>query len=128
MNEQLRAISNLDRVIHEPGRLMIFALLGAVKECDFLHLLHETEMNKGNLSSHLARLEEAGYVEIEKTYRGKVPRTLLRLTRAGRAAFDQYLKGLKAAIKPAGRRAEVSDNAMTDWPRLRIPRLSGHAG
>ena len=98
MNEQLRAISELDRVVHEPGRLMIFVLLGAVEECDFLYLLHETEMNKGNLSSHLSRLEEAGYVEIEKTYRGKVPRTLLRLTRAGRKAFDQYRKGLKAAF------------------------------
>jgi DNA-binding MarR family transcriptional regulator len=98
MNEQLRAISELDRVIHEPGRLMIFILLGVVKECDFLYLLHETEMNKGNLSSHLARLEEGGYVEIEKTYRGKVPRTLLRLTRKGRTAFDQYRNGLKAAF------------------------------
>src|SRR5580692_8636363 len=87
MNEQLQAISELDRVIHEPGRLMIVALLWAVKECDFLYLLHETDMNKGNLSSHLARLEEAGYVQIEKTYRGKVPQTLLRLTSAGRAAF-----------------------------------------
>jgi DNA-binding MarR family transcriptional regulator len=77
---------------------MIFILLGAVEECDFLYLLHETEMNKGNLSSHLARLEEAGYVGIEKTYRGKVPRTLLRLTRTGRAAFDKYRKGLKAAF------------------------------
>ena len=98
MNEQLRAISELDRVIHEPGRLMIVALLGAVKECDFLYLLHETEMNKGNLSSHLAKLEAAGYVEIEKTYRGKVPMTLLRLTRKGRTAFDEYRKGLKAAF------------------------------
>ena len=98
MNEQLRAISGLDRVIHEPGRLMIVALLCGVKECDFLYLLHETEMNKGNLSSHLSKLEEAGYVEIEKTYRGKVPMTLLRLTRAGRTAFDQYCKGLKAAF------------------------------
>jgi DNA-binding MarR family transcriptional regulator len=98
MNEQLRAISGLDRVIHEPGRLMIFVLLGAVEECDFLFLLNQTEMNKGNLSSHLARLENAGYVEIEKTYRGKVPRTVLRLTRAGRKAFDQYRKGLKAAF------------------------------
>jgi len=49
MNQQLRAISELDRVIHEPGRLMIVALLSAFKECDFLYLLHETEMNKGNL-------------------------------------------------------------------------------
>jgi len=77
---------------------MIVALLWAVKECDFLYLLHETEMNKGNLSSHLAKLEAAGYVEIEKTYRGKVPMTLLRLTRKGRTAFDEYRKGLKAAF------------------------------
>jgi len=98
MNGQLQAIADLDRVIHEPGRLMIVALLAGVKECDFLFLLHETEMNKGNLSSHLARLEEAGYVEIEKTYRGKVPMTLLRLTRAGRKAFNEYRKGLQAAF------------------------------
>jgi DNA-binding transcriptional ArsR family regulator len=77
---------------------MIVALLAGVKECDFLFLLNETKMNKGNLSSHLARLEEAGYVEIEKTYRGKVPMTLLRLTRKGRTAFDEYRKGLMAAF------------------------------
>jgi len=98
MNEQIRAISELDRVIHEPGRLMIVALLAGVKECDFLFLLNETKMNKGNLSSHLAKLEVAGYVEIEKTYRGKVPLTLLRLTRKGRTAFDAYRKGLMAAF------------------------------
>jgi len=98
MNEQVRAISELDRVIHEPGRLMIVALLWAVKECDFLYLVTATEMNKGNLSSHLARLEEAGYVGVEKTYRGKVPMTVLRLTPAGRAAFDKYRKALKAAL------------------------------
>ncbi len=98
MNEQLRAISELDRVIHEPGRLMIVSLLWPVKECDFLYLQNATEMNKGNLSSHLARLEAAGYIEIEKTYCGKVPWTLLRLTRAGRAAYDKYRLGLKAAF------------------------------
>ena len=98
MNEKIRAISGLNRVIHEPGRLMIVALLAMVKECDFLYLLHETEMSKGNLSSHLGRLEEAGYVEIEKTYRGKVPQTLLRLTGAGRAAFDAYRKSLKGML------------------------------
>ena len=98
MNEQLRAISELDRVIHEPGRLMILTLLWPVKECDFLYLMNATELSKGNLSSHLAKLEEAGYVEIEKTYRGKVPMTLLRLTRAGRVAFDKYSKGLKTAV------------------------------
>lgn len=98
MKEQIRAIAALDRVIHEPGRLMIVALLWAVKECDFLYLLRETEMNKGTLSSHLARLEEAGYVEIEKTFRGKVPRTVLRLTASGRATFDDYRKKLKRVL------------------------------
>jgi DNA-binding transcriptional ArsR family regulator len=98
MNDQLRAISELDRVIHEPGRLMIVAVLAGLKECDFAFMLNETKLNKGNLSSHLAKLEAAGYVEIEKTYRGKVPLTLLRLTRTGRKAFEDYRKGLFKAF------------------------------
>jgi DNA-binding MarR family transcriptional regulator len=55
-------------------------------------------MNKGTLSSHLSRLEEAGYVEVVKTYRGKVPQTLLSLTDVGRDAFQQYRKKLKKAL------------------------------
>ena len=98
MNEQLRAISELDRVIHEPGRLMIVALLAGVKECDFQFLLTETKMSKGNLSTHLVKLENAGYVEIQKTYRGKVPMTLLRLTSAGSKAFEEYRRGLMATF------------------------------
>jgi DNA-binding MarR family transcriptional regulator len=98
MNQQLRAISELDRVIHEPGRLMILSLLWPIKECDFLYLQNATEMNKGNLSSHLARLEAAGYIEIEKTYRGKVPQTLLRMTSSGSAAYEKYRKALKSAF------------------------------
>ena len=61
-------------------------------------MLRETELNKGNLPRHLAKLEEAGYVEIEKTYRGRVPQTLLRLAPPGRAAFDAYRKKLNAAL------------------------------
>ena len=98
MNQQIRTIADLDRVIHEPGRLMLVALLFAVEKSDFLYLQHETGMNKGTLSSHLSRLEEAGYVEVEKTYRGKVPQTLLRLTAAGRKAFEQYRRDLRGAL------------------------------
>jgi DNA-binding MarR family transcriptional regulator len=98
MNEQAKSISMLDRVIHEPGRLMIVALLSGIEEADFLYLLHETALNKGTLSSHLSRLEEAGYVEITKTYRGKVPQTRLKLTRAGRKAFEQYRKMVQEAL------------------------------
>jgi len=98
MNSQIRTIADLDRVIHEPGRLMIVALLSAVEQADFLYLLHETDMNKGTLSSHIARLEEAGYVVVTKTYRGKVPQTLLCLTGPGRKAFEQYRRKLKQAL------------------------------
>ena len=65
---------------------------------DFLYLLNETGMNKGTLSSHLARLEKAGYVEITKTYSGKVPQTLLRLTGKGRKAFKRYRQRLRDAL------------------------------
>jgi DNA-binding transcriptional ArsR family regulator len=98
MNERIRGIGELDRVVHEPGRLMIVALLFALKQADFLYLLHETGLNKGTLSSHLARLEEAGYVTIEKRFRGKVPQTLLQLTTSGRSAFQSYRKALKRAL------------------------------
>lgn len=98
MNQQIRSIAELDRVIHEPGRLMIAALLFAVEKSDFLYLQHETGMNKGTLSSHISRLEEAAYVEVTKTYRGKVPQTLLQLTPAGRKAFEHYRRKLKQAL------------------------------
>ncbi len=98
MNPIIRKIGELDRVLHEPGRLMIATLLYAVDQADFLYLQHETGINKGTLSSHLARLEEAAYVEISKTFRGKIPQTLLRLTPAGRKAFEQYRRKLKDVL------------------------------
>jgi DNA-binding transcriptional ArsR family regulator len=94
-------VSTLDRVIHEPARLLLVALLAGVKEADFLWLLRESELTKGNLSSHLARLEEAGYVEVEKTFRGKIPLTMLRLTRAGRTAFVDYKRTMNGMLRGA---------------------------
>jgi len=94
-------VSELDRVIHEPARLLIVALLHGVKEADFLYLLRESELTKGNLSSHLAKLEQAGYVEIEKTYRGKLPLTIVRLSKAGRNAFEAYRKNLSGLLGKA---------------------------
>jgi DNA-binding transcriptional ArsR family regulator len=91
-------VTDLDRVIHEPARLLIVALLSGVKEADFLWLLHESQLTKGNLSSHLARLEDAGYVEIEKTFRGKIPLTLIRLAKPGRAAFEDYKRTMSGLI------------------------------
>jgi DNA-binding transcriptional ArsR family regulator len=98
VNERIRTLADLDRLVHEPGRLAILSLLSAVEEADFLYLLNETGLTKGNLSSHLAKLETAGYVKIEKTYRGKIPMTICQLTPSGRTAFKQYRTALKASL------------------------------
>ena len=98
MKPQIRVIADLDRVIHEPGRLMIVALLYAVETADFLYLQHETAMNKGTLSSHISRLEKEGYIHVEKGFRGKVPQTVLSLTRSGRNSFEEYRKMLKKSL------------------------------
>lgn len=98
--EELKDLTEVDRVIHEPARLLIVALLAGVKEADFLYLQRESGLTKGNLSSHLGKLEQARYVEIQKTFRGKIPLTLLRLTRQGKAAFDGYKKQMKGLLVP----------------------------
>jgi len=94
-------MSDLDRLIHEPARLTIIALLSSVREADFLYLLRETGLTKGNLSTHLLRLEEAGYVNIEKTFRGKIPLTIVRLSSAGKEAFQSYRKSMKDILTPS---------------------------
>jgi DNA-binding MarR family transcriptional regulator len=88
----------MDRLIHEPARRVIATILYAAESADFLYLLRETGLSKGNLSSHLAKLEAAGYVGIEKTYRGKVPLTVCRLTERGREAVRNYRDYLKKVV------------------------------
>ena len=92
-------MNEVDRIIHEPARLRIMALLLGAAQVDFLFLMRETALTKGNLSSHLGKLEEAGYVEIEKTFRGKIPLTLARLTPKGRAALKQYRKTMNGLLQ-----------------------------
>jgi DNA-binding MarR family transcriptional regulator len=79
-----------ERLIHEPGRLAVIAVLNAMEEADFQFLLQQTGLTRGNLSSHTAKLESAGYIEIEKAFVGKVPRTVYRLTDTGREALSTY--------------------------------------
>lgn len=98
MNEALRNLIDIDRLVHEPARLMIMSILSAVAEADFLYLLQTTELTKGNLSSHLSKLEEAGYVTIDKSFVGKTPRTICRLTGEGQAALDAYRRQMKDII------------------------------
>lgn len=98
-------MTDLDRIIHEPARLLIVALLAGVREADFLWVQRESGLTKGNLSSHLSKLEESRYVEIEKTYKGKVPLTLLRLTKQGRTAFDAYRRNMNGLLARTGARS-----------------------
>jgi DNA-binding transcriptional ArsR family regulator len=92
-------MNEVDRIVHEPARLMIMALLSGAKEADFLFLMRETGLTKGNLSSHLAKLEEAAYVEIEKKFRGKIPLTLIRLTVKGRTALQGYREQMNGLLR-----------------------------
>jgi DNA-binding transcriptional ArsR family regulator len=101
MSQELRDLLDLDRTIHEPARLMIVTILSAVESADFLYLLRETGLTRGNLSAHLSKLESAGYISIEKTYRGKLPLTLCRLTQSGQTALDHYRLQLKALVEAA---------------------------
>ncbi len=94
MTGPLSNISDVDRVIHEPSRLLLVALLSSVESADFLFLLKESRLTKGNLSVHLTRLEEAGYLHVEKSFRGKTPHTEFHLTSKGKKAFDGYRKSL----------------------------------
>lgn len=94
----LRQITEVDRVIHEPARLLIVALLSAVREADFVFLQRQTGLTKGNLSSHLTRLEQAGYLRIDKGFRGKIPQTVCSLTPGGRAAFKTYRAQMRRAV------------------------------
>lgn len=91
INEALASAINVDRVIHEPARLVILALLANVESADFLYLMRELDLTRGNLSSHLSKLEQAGYVQIEKTYRNKTPLTICAITPAGREALSTYI-------------------------------------
>ncbi|HCO93166.1 MAG TPA: transcriptional regulator [Phycisphaerales bacterium] len=96
--ENLQPLTEIDRVIHEPARLLLVATLSVVESADFLFLMNQTKLTRGNLSSHLSKLEAAGYVEIKKEFVEKIPRTLLRLTEEGRNAFLEYRQKMQQVL------------------------------
>lgn len=86
---------DIDRLIHEPARYGIMALLYVVERADFLFVRNQTNLTPGNLSAHLGKLEVAGYVKIHKEFVGKIPKTFLSLTETGREAFAVYRHRMK---------------------------------
>ena len=99
IGENLKPIENIDRIVHEPARLLILAYLCVVKKADFLFLLRHTNLTRGNLSSHLNKLEAARYVKIEKKFVDKIPRTLISITDKGRKAFHMYKHNIIGALE-----------------------------
>jgi DNA-binding transcriptional ArsR family regulator len=98
VNAFKRLVEELDPMLHERGRLAIASVLAAVNSLTFTELRDALEMTDGNLSVHLQKLEERGYVAIDKQFVGRRPQTSCRLTRAGRQAFTRYLDHLQAII------------------------------
>jgi DNA-binding MarR family transcriptional regulator len=97
-----------DETIHQPVRLRLMAALKALPErerLEFTQAKRLTQATDGNLGAHIMRLEQAGYIGVDKDFLGKRPRTRLHLTKAGRRAFDKYADYLKALLESAGHRA-----------------------
>lgn len=94
----ISALLNIDPVIHAPVRLSVMTYLYVVDASDFVFLRNMTGLTWGNLSTHLSKLEGAGYVEIEKQFRGKKPYTMIRLSDTGRAAFRAYKESMQRVL------------------------------
>ena len=103
MTETDPKLVELDPVIHAQARLRVVSALSVLRDDDkvtFPRLQESLRMTAGNLSVHLRKLEDAGYVEVTKTHQGRTPTTLVRLTRRGRAAFEDYTAALRALLDP----------------------------
>jgi DNA-binding transcriptional ArsR family regulator len=99
MRADVENFLSIDRVVHEPARLVILTVLAEAEEVEFRFLERVSGLTKGNLSSHLAKLEGAGYLVVKKFFRGKLPATSLKITRAGRRALKKYRQQLYRALR-----------------------------
>ena len=94
-------MSDLDLVIHQPARLRIMGALcglACAEQVDFGYLKSKLDLTDGNLGAHLGTLEQNGYIEVEKTFVGKKPKTFLAVTKAGRRAFDEHVAALRLIL------------------------------
>ena len=99
MSPEETPYAEIDRLVHEPARLLILTVLSLVEGADFLFLMRQTGLTKGNLSSHLAKLESAKYVEIEKEFVEKIPHTVVKIKTKGRDALQAYRQQMAEVLK-----------------------------
>jgi DNA-binding MarR family transcriptional regulator len=97
-SKEAKSVASVDRLIHEPARFNIMAYLTVIQSADFTFLQTQTGLTWGNLSSHINKLETAGYVVVEKEFVGKKPHTMLHLTDKGRTAFSDYHKKMRKVL------------------------------
>ncbi|MCA9991387.1 MAG: transcriptional regulator [Ardenticatenaceae bacterium] len=95
---ELHPLAEIDQIIHAPARLMVLTYLYVVESADYVFLMRVTGLTWGNLSTHLARLEDAGYVRLEKSFQGRKPHTTISLTPHGRSAFRAYKKSMQQVL------------------------------
>lgn len=105
MSEPLKP-DQIDPIIHEPARLAIVSALAVAPELSFNELKTMLSLTDGNLSAHSRTLEDAGYIEVEKSFQRRRPLTTMRLTRKGRLAFQDYLATLRRILEQGGDRME----------------------
>lgn len=94
-------IIEVDRLVHEPARLAVLTALSACESADFVFLQRLTALQAGNLSQHLAKLAEAGFIALSKGFNGSYPQTTAQITDEGRRAIDDHWKRLDAVRKAA---------------------------
>ena len=116
---KIQVLTDINKLIHEPARLMIISLLYVVESADFVWIKGQTGLTDGNLSSHLSKLESAGYVIVEKRFKNKKPNTLLKLSEGGRKAFEEYLNFHKSYY-----RIIILFNKVSQWNSFITQRIT----
>jgi DNA-binding MarR family transcriptional regulator len=89
------SMMDVDRLVHEPARFMILSYLYVLNRADFLFMMNQIGLTRGNLSSHMTKLEDAGYIKVKKTFKKKKPNTMLSITKKGKKAYDRYTEQMK---------------------------------
>jgi len=97
-SQQVDPLADIDPLIHAPSRLRVMTYLYVVDSIDFVYLKRITGMSWGNLSTHLTKLEQAGYIRISKSFQDKKPKTMIELTDKGRTAFRRYKDGMQEVL------------------------------
>jgi DNA-binding MarR family transcriptional regulator len=95
---ELQPLADINQVIHASARLMVLTYLYVVESVDYVFLMRLTGLTWGNLATHLSKLEEAGYITINKTFQGKKPHSTISMTEKGRLAFREYKKSLQQVL------------------------------